>query len=287
MAKFKPENIFTGPVSVLSKALRLKILLDRKRGQFGKVDTSGGPDAYQYENSEAFPNVGGAGFGKSHRRDIGRNNDAELNDKLGYLFETAGAKKQIIHQKDYIALIDANPNPDSEDARKYTTLVLPFVPKQLDYNPESNFVGIATMGRNNPHYHYTGSEDTLEFTIDWFSRLLNRQDVIFNCRWLESMSKADGYKAGPHKIQLVWGADNILFGDSKWLVMSAKYTLSNFVDSYRDPTTGVITKVGMLPQQALQTVVLKRVTTTNRSMAEIVGIKSLKPLSVRYSNKKE
>lgn len=302
MATFKPENIFPAPAIFpgISKALRLKILLDRARGKFGKVDRQGPRDSYHHENAEKYPNVGGGGYGKSHRRDIGRNDDVIVNDKQGYLFQThsdenkykdhraalgdfeerqgpggyqfeqANKRRETKHIKDFISIVDIDHKPGRDNPKKfYKALVLPFVPEQLNYNPESNFVGIATMGRNNPHYHYTGSEDTLEFTIDWHSSYNHREDVIFNCRWLESLSKGDGFTDVPHRVQLVWGRDNKLFGSDIWLVTNAKYTLSQFVDSYRD--NGSKVSVGLLPQQAIQQVTLKRITNRNRLTSEIIG----------------
>lgn len=290
MATFKPENVIPGVIPAISKALRLKILLDRKRGKFGNVDRKGPYDAYHHEDAEQFPTVTGAGFGKNHRKEIrgGVNDDIDLNDKLGYLFQTPGTTNELNRRtqgfkKDFIALVDLDFDTGNK-SKKYKTLVLPFVPKQLDYNPDSNFVGIATMGRNNPHYHYTGSEDTLEFTIDWHSELNHRQDVIYSCRWLEAMSKGDSYEEAPHRLKLVWGEDNIMFDKSIWLVVNAKYTLTEFVDSYRRPGSRKnfgkaddkpIVKVGMMPQQAIQTVTLKRITEENRTTAEIIDLESI------------
>src|SRR3972149_8084190 len=73
-----------------------------------------------------------------------------------------------------------------------------FVPKSLNYEAESNFVSIASIGRNNPFYHYTGSEDSLEFELDYFSAMDNRHDVIKRCRWVEALTKADGEIGSPH-----------------------------------------------------------------------------------------
>jgi len=66
-------------------------------------------------------------------------------------------------------------------------------------------VGIASFGSNNPIYQYTGSEDTLSFVIDWFSSENHREDVIFNCRWIEALTKSDGYNEPPHRVKIIWG----------------------------------------------------------------------------------
>lgn len=133
---------------------------------------------------------------------------------------------------------------------------LPFVPRELKYTPESNFKAIASMGRNTPLYHYTGGEDTLEFEIDWFAEKEHRYDVIQNCKWLESLSKNDGYDAPPSPVILHWNVD--LFSDSIWLITAAPYRLLDF-QAHRN----------MLPQQAYQQVTLKRTTATNLKRADI------------------
>lgn len=134
-----------------------------------------------------------------------------------------------------------------------------FVPQELDYKPESNFVAIASMARNNPLYHYVGSEDTLEFTLDWFAREESREDVIRNCKKLEALTKNDSFGRDPHPVKLIWNSK--LFSDAQWLVVAAPYKLSLF-QAHRS----------MLPQQAIQTITLKRITEGNTSIQTIRNI---------------
>lgn len=143
-----------------------------------------------------------------------------------------------------------------ERERKVETLKIQTVPKELDYNPQANWVVIPSVGRNNPFYNYTGGEDSLSFTLDWFCNDERRTDVIESCRWLESLSKADGYNAEPPMVILQWGR---LFRFEKWIVESAPYKLSLFNREY-----------SMLPGQAYQEVTLKRVTGFN------LGIKDMR-----------
>lgn len=133
-----------------------------------------------------------------------------------------------------------------------------FVPSILEYNPESSFAAIKSIGRNNPFYHYTGSEDTIRFELDYVAEELNREDVIMKCRWVESLSKADGYNEKPHEVKLIWGASN-LFKDARFIVVDAPYQLKRF----HKPS-------GMFPVWALQQVTLKRVTDTNLLRSEIL-----------------
>lgn len=143
-----------------------------------------------------------------------------------------------------------------KDLVTFEEIKIQFVPQTLDYLPDSNFVAIASMGRNNPFYHFAGSEDTLKLDLDWHSYDVNREDVIANCKKLEALSKNDGYNAAPHKVKLIW--NSILFSDAVWQVVAAPYKLSMFHAG-----------VNMLPGQAYQFVTLKKVTDHNLTSEEI------------------
>ena len=172
--------------------------------------------------------------------------------------------------KDTITIIDLDYMDKHSGTRGYQKLELPFVPRELGYEPSSKFIGIATMGRNTPFYQFTGSEDSLQFEIDWFSSQEDRRDVINSCRWVEALSKSNGYEEPPHRVSLQWGADDLLFSGDIWLVVEASYSLTDFVNAFRHPN-GDIRNVGMLPQQAIQTITLKRLSDNNRLSSEIIG----------------
>lgn len=150
-----------------------------------------------------------------------------------------------------------------EEQETYRSVALQGVPREISYNPESNFKSIGSMGRNNPHYMYTGSEDTLEMEIDWYSLHKSRRDVIFKCRWLEALTKSDEYRTPPHRVMILWGgfgfpqkpggglswAEDILvygsdyreyeseitmFENMIWLLVSAPYTLHEFTRGFYD-----------------------------------------------------
>lgn len=129
------------------------------------------------------------------------------------------------------------------------------VPLEIVVEPHSNWQIIPSLGRNNPFYQYTGGEDTLSFTLDWYSVNPLRRDVIDKCRWVESLSKADGYRAAPPRILLIYGD---LYKFNTWIIESATYRLSLFDKENR-----------MLPRQAYQELVLKKVTDRNYSMSDI------------------
>lgn len=145
------------------------------------------------------------------------------------------------------------------DTRTLEVLQFQFVPREISYNPTSEFVAIQTFARNNPRYHYTGSEDTVEFEIDWHCEEENREDVIKKCRWLEARSKNNGYKEDPPDMLFKWG--NLFTTEDTWIIVAAPYKLSNFDKPY-----------GMLPKQAYQNITLKRVTKTNTTYNQIQRI---------------
>lgn len=137
-------------------------------------------------------------------------------------------------------------------------LYLQTIPREIRVNPDSNWVAIASMGRNNPLYHFTGSEDTIEFEISWYSDYYNRKDVLTKCKWLEALSKADGYNKPPSAIKFIYGD---LFKNSKFIVAKAPYTLSLFNREFQ-----------MMPLLAVQQITLKRITTTNLTRNEITKL---------------
>jgi len=128
------------------------------------------------------------------------------------------------------------------------------IPDNLEIRSEANWGIIPSIGRNNPFYNYTGGEDILEFTIDWYSRVEMKDDVIWNCRWVESLTRADAYRREPDRVILLWGN---LFKYTTWIVVQASYRLSLFDRGNN-----------MLPIQAYQDVVLKKVTKENTSIQD-------------------
>lgn len=129
------------------------------------------------------------------------------------------------------------------------------MPTVLNYDSNSRFHASNSPGRNGPLYIFSGSEDVLEFELSWFTNDPNKIDVIARCKWLETMTKADGYAGRPHYAKFKWGK---LFDQSIWLITSAKYTLANFDKQF-----------GYLPTSAKQTVGLRRVLLTNSTHDQI------------------
>lgn len=139
-------------------------------------------------------------------------------------------------------------------------ITLPWIPETISMDPVSRLVAIPSVGRNLPFYHYTGSEDTLEFVIDWFfTDDRSRKQAMTMATWVESFSKTDGYSSSLPRIKLVCGD---LFRDSIWLVEHAPYTIRRFSATLLDQLNKdeyEIIKHELLPQQVTQEIVLKRV----------------------------
>lgn len=188
--------------------------------------------------------------------------------------------------KNEISIINLDAGDEPGDSA-YKTLVLTSVPKKLSYDSGSNFVGLASIGRNNPHYNFAGSEDTLTFSIDWYCKYKDRAEVLNNCRWVEALTKSNGYQSRPPRVMIQWGKENHLFGNDQWIVVKADYELSNFQNAYNltdfqknknfSPVSRVddIQEIGNLPQQAYQNITLKRITNNNRTWAEVRKIEGL------------
>jgi hypothetical protein len=130
------------------------------------------------------------------------------------------------------------------------------IPNAVDVNPDSKFVAVESPGRNNPLYQYVGSEDTIEFTLTWYCNHESRRDVIIKCKWLEALTKNDGYDHRPHMVQLIYGD---LFKDSWFIVEKAPYTLGRFNREFN-----------MMPCYAEQKVTLKRAAVGSLKRTEIL-----------------
>lgn len=199
----------------------------------------------------------------------------ELDSKKDNLIFGEGANNSLTHSSmginkgvalnDYISIIDI----DADGYDKGTEEIrLPFIPRELNYNSESSFVAIKPIGANNPRYQFTGAEDKIEFEIDWLSTDNNREDVIRNCRKLESLTKADAYTRSPHRVLLQWGARDHLFSKHVFLVLSAPYRMVQFSKGHYD-ASGNLVESNLMPIQAYQRITLARITSKNLSKIEI------------------
>lgn len=267
---YKPDQTVQDIVDLAGKAGRAKILYDQLRPNRPKVDRNGPRDAYEFETQiTEYPSP--LKKNRTYERIVPDGYVSEPPRQKSRLNPNVDSYEEVLLHEEVITILDLDFEEDLHAATRRTNrLTLPFVPREIEYTPTSNFVTIASFGRNNPFYQYTGAEDTITFDIDWFSKTENREDVITQCRWIEALSKADSYDDLPHRVMLNWGSKNKMFIDEVWIVVSAPYRLSQFQRAYRDNNNDVVS-LHMLPQQAIQTVTLKRVTKENRTIKQIIG----------------
>ena len=159
---------------------------------------------------------------------------------------------------------------------KLDVITLPWIPENISYESKSNFVAIPSIGRNTPFYHYTGSEDSLEFNIDWFfTDDESRKKAYINATRIEALTKSDGYDSPPPLVKLVWGQSNI-YANSIWIVESAPYKISQWLnkamveDLFNLYMPLQYKEYGLMPQQIMQEVTLKRVSTHNLKHEDVI-----------------
>ena len=166
--------------------------------------------------------------------------------------------------KNKVTLINISASP-------YIKLELQGLPMEVEFNPETTWSTVKSMGRNNPFYVYTGGEDTLSFEVTWYANDPNgREDVINKCKLLESWSKADSYTKSPPLIQILWGSSGI-FSEDTYILHQAKYKLSNFQNAHRSKDRKSIIDGKLLPNTAIQNLVFKKVTSDNQTSEQIIS----------------
>jgi len=157
-------------------------------------------------------------------------------------------------------------NEDLVTSGGLSELAFDFVPTELKYNPSPNFSAIKPIGRNLPHYHYGGSEDTLSLEIDWYG--YKDAPVIEKCRFIEGLTKANGWEQAPPRVKLYWG-DNTLFKDHEFIVTGASYRLRTFTFYKNRGSLDNLQPYHLWPVHATQSLVLKRVSNVQHTRAQI------------------
>lgn len=177
----------------------------------------------------------------------------------------------------------------------YQYVVLQNRPNQLEFQGETSWATIKSMGRNIPIYQYTGAEDTLQFNVSWYlDKYISEYNkagitkvevddtwVLKTCRLLESWSKADGYRAAPPVLQIQWGSSD-LFKGHFYILESATYTLFDFRDRYRKHSesdknflTEKVSKGGLYPMRATQELIFKRVSDVNLTHEQLQAVNKM------------
>jgi hypothetical protein len=159
----------------------------------------------------------------------------------------------------------------------YQYIVLQNRPDKIEFKGETTWASIKSMGRNTPMYHYTGSEDTVQFNISWYcDDPDNPEEVLTKCRLLESWTKSDGYSKAPPILFIEWGNSG-MFGSKdsdttqKYILISATYTLMNFNYGYAKSTGSLPSSGKALPRVATQELIFNRVSETNLLTSDIIS----------------
>lgn len=191
--------------------------------------------------------------------------------------EDEGNHKRVSHN---IRIYNLNVSPAQH-------IQLQTVPNQVEFQGDSTWAVIHSMGRNTPMYHFTGAETQLQFNVSWYCNdPANPQEVVTKCRLLEAWSKANGYQASPPVLQIQWGddVDDNLFANTYWILTSATYILSNWRSNAKIREKGTnkwITPSGyvdpkMYPSTATQELIFRRVSATNLTYEDMVPSEWLK-----------
>lgn len=107
----------------------------------------------------------------------------------------------------------------------FERLFIQFVPRVLEPQRTANYAAIAPVGRNNPLLHFTGGNNTMPLTLEFYSDDETREDVITKVKWLESLAMNNGYESASPKVKLIMGT---LFEYEVWRVTSVKSKLEAF-----------------------------------------------------------
>lgn len=266
IVKGQSHDILQGP---LNKSWRALLLLNRATSKMPKIESieKGGLDDLNHHVA-TWESTSIAQDKDQWTRDK-RQSPREKPDQIVESKKVDYTKKptnQTINNQ--IVIINKNVSPP-------ISIVLQNRPNSIQVNPMSYWVSVKSMGRNNPFMIYTGGEDSIQLEVSWFvNDPNNREEVLTKCRLLESWTKADGYRAAPPTLKIVWGSSNI-FDNDTFILESAPYQLSNFQNSYRLSRDSSQVDLGLLPQCATQTLTFKRVTANNRTHVEMVSMESL------------
>lgn len=107
----------------------------------------------------------------------------------------------------------------------YYNIEIQYVPQELSYKRKANYNNLDVIMRNIPKPHYTGGDTTMSLQLDFNANNNDRTDLINRIRKIESLAYADGFRAAPPIVKLVWGK---LFRKEHWIVTSVNYKLHNF-----------------------------------------------------------
>lgn len=114
----------------------------------------------------------------------------------------------------------------------YMYLELQTIPSSISIKPQTSWAVLNSLGRNTPFYHYTGSEDTISFSISWYCNDRDHpEEVLTKCKLLESWCKSDGYSAAPPILRIFSSRTGGMFGGingEDYILWEAPYEFTGF-----------------------------------------------------------
>lgn len=279
-------RIFQSPLNKIWRAL---ILLNRNNPNMPKDDTR---DKYKKNDSENLHTASKGSFSAAQKKDPWYQNKISANTSKSSPEDILKSKSNDYtktNRSDFNKLVSELIKNDiviaNLDVSPAISIVIQNRPNELRVEPTSTWAAVKSMGRNNPFYFYTGGEDTISFDISWYcTDEKNRDDVVNKCRLLESWTRANGYSSSPPTLRIQWG-DSGLFEDDLFILVSASYTLTHFQNASRmtrrynhSPTGQRINgedqpqpqNLKLLPNYATQSLIFKRVSTSNRTWEDII-----------------
>lgn len=280
------EWVSTLLTSEANKLWRAKILLDRVTRHGPKVTES------NVKPNVGIPNYGQRSEGQTYSP-VSQGFDAGINER--FKEERKNYEDQVFKSLNFgdgtVPLNMARgmetrvKNKTTNDIIIYNTLVSPVqyiilqtVPTEIEFQGESTWAVINSMGRNTPMYHFTGAESLIQMNISWYCNdKTNPQEVVTKCRLLEAWSKANGYMASPPVLQIDWGRSK-LFEGQYFILTAATYKLSNWRGDAKvwdkDSKEFVYRKgyvdPALYPSTATQELIFRRVSSKNLTYDDIV-----------------
>ncbi len=84
-------------------------------------------------------------------------------------------------------------------------LEVQYMPNELTDSSNAELNAIKTIARNQPFQGYSGVENTITFSLDFYSQQNDRKDVLQKTRWLKSMTFGESFNGKPSRLRIVWG----------------------------------------------------------------------------------
>jgi hypothetical protein len=140
-----------------------------------------------------------------------------------------------------------------ELSEPFERLELQFVPQDVAWNRTATEASYAVVNRNNDVPQITGGNDTLAFSLDFYSDDNDVDDIKSKVLWLQSLSYAP-----VRKCKVLWGDFLGVESSETWILTSVSAKFAKFMPEN-----------GMRPQQANIDLVFKLAPDENRTVGGV------------------